>query len=52
MPGPEEIQKRVIIIVTEQWKQAREYSGLPAASFSPQISKQSVLPKLTISEAD
>ena len=44
MPGPEEIQKRVIIIVTEQWKQAREYSGLPAASFSPQISSRASYP--------
>ena len=52
VPGPEETQKRVIIIVTEQWKQAREYSGLPTASFSPQISKQRVLPKLAVSKAD
>ena len=52
MPGPEETQKRVIIIVTEQWKQAREYSGLPTASFSPQISKQRVLPKVAVSKAD
>ena len=40
------------IIVTEQWKQAGEYSGLPTTSFSPQISKQRVLPKLAVSKAD
>lgn len=49
VPGPEEICRKGII-VTEQWKQAGEYSASPPV-FPHKSSKQK-LSKLAVSKAD